>query len=127
MVDLSPHRRCARPRRRSAPLTPAISCELAMVGDAYLPAVLQHRADRTFRQTARANVLSERHQQAIYLDPVFSGQPLLESETGSFRGLSPHESPAVGHPMNVHIDADLGRSAGNSQREVRAFRTHAAE
>lgn len=43
-----------------------------------LPAILQHRAGRALRQPSRADVLPERHEEAVDVDPILARQLPLE-------------------------------------------------
>jgi hypothetical protein len=52
---------------------------LPMRRDADLPAVLKDRTRRALGQASRADVFSERHEQPVDLDPVFSRQLPLQS------------------------------------------------
>src|SRR4051812_32260341 len=105
----------------------AARSRLTVRRDTDLPAVFQHRTNRAFRKSTGANVLAERHQQAVDLDPVFSRQLLFQRQTRRVGRRSAHQSPPVGDAMHVNVDADLSCAACDAEREVGALRTDAAE
>src|SRR6202022_1609085 len=72
-------------------------------------------------------ILPKGDQQTCCLAPVLARQLLLEGETRRLRCQSPNVAPSVRHTVNVNINADLGRTARDSQREVGALRTDSAK
>ena len=95
--------------------------------NADLPAEFEHRAFRASRQRARADVFAERDEQAVDLDPVTARELVFERDGGPLGRSRVDVPPAVGNAMNVYVDADVGLVAGDSQRQVGAFRPDAFE
>ena len=93
--------------------------------DADLPAEFEHWAFRTSRQRARTNVFAERDEQTIDLHPVRSRELAFERNGSPFRRARPDVSPTIGHAMHVYIDAYARLTAGDSQRQIGAFRSDA--
>jgi hypothetical protein len=100
---------------------------LAVLSYSHLPAVIQDRAHRALRKPSCANVLPEGHEKTVDFHPISARQPLFELATSSFRRWCSHVAPSVRHAMNMNIDADLTRSAGDSKREIRALRSNPAK
>src|SRR5215510_12496625 len=97
----------------------------AMPFNANLPAEFEHGAFRASRQRPSADVLAERDEQTVDLDPVTTWELAFELD-GSLLGRSrPDVSPAVGDAMRVYVDADARLAAGDSKHEVGAFRPDA--
>src|SRR5688500_20393396 len=72
-------------------------------------------------------MLPEWHEQPFDLHPVLPGQFLFEREPGCFRNNGAHIAPPVGDAMDVNIDADFRRPAGNPKGEICAFGPDTAE
>ena len=66
-------------------------------------------------------MLSEGNEQPIDLDPVLARESLLQRVAGCFGRGRAHEPPSVRNPVDMDIDADLCRAAGNPECEVRAL------
>src|SRR2546423_260868 len=131
MVDFPSFRRRSRPsgwREKIAPSPlPPPPSPSPMLRNSDLPTILEYRTNRAFGKSSGAHVLPERHQQPVNLDPVLPRQVLLEDTPSRFRARRSDESPPVGDPVNVDVDADLRSAAGNPQCEIRAFRPDAAK
>jgi len=54
------------------------STSLTVFGHSYLTAVLENVTNRALGKAPRANVLPERNEKAVYLNPVLAGQVLLQ-------------------------------------------------
>src|SRR5688500_16872676 len=63
--------------------------------DSNHPAHAHYRTGRAAREAAGADVLAERHEQAVDLDPVRPWQHLLEGGARLLRGPAPDVPPAV--------------------------------
>ena len=63
--------------------------------DAHLLAHVEHRAGRALGELSSADVLPERNQQAIDLDPVALRQGLLERSERLFGDFRLHDAPTV--------------------------------
>src|SRR5262245_22149508 len=98
---------------------------LAMPFNADLAAEFKHGAFRASRQRARADVFAERDEQAVDLDPVTARELAFERDGSLFGRSRRNVSPSIGDAMNVYVDADARLIAGDSQREVCAFRPDA--
>jgi SAM-dependent methyltransferase len=93
----------------------------------YLAAQLQQGAGGAARERPRADVLPERHQEAVDLHPVPLGEHLLQGLHGQLRGAGLDVPPAVGHPVDVHVHPHPGHPAGDSQHQVGALGTDPGE
>ena len=92
-----------------------------MPGDVNLAAVLQHRTGGTPGQGASTNVLSERDQQPVYLDPVPLWKLFLERLPGPLRGLRLYVAPAVRHALDVDVHTDPALTFRDAKCQIRAF------
>src|SRR5262249_5085465 len=93
-----------------------VSKLLAMPNDPHLAAVLEHRTSRAFWQMPRADVLPERHEQPIDLDPVLLRKLLLERAHARFRRRGCDVTPSIRHPMHMNVDADPLHAARHAHR-----------
>src|SRR5512133_1463629 len=92
--------------------------------DANLLAHVQDGADGTARQITRADMLPERDEQAVDLDPIALGKLRFERHHRLLRGGGGDISPAIGHTMDVDVYADERLTAGNPQDEMGALGPH---
>ena len=70
---------------------------------------------------ACANVLSERNEQGVDLNPVSLRQSFLKRGHRFFRRRCLHQSPTVRNAVNVNIHADEWQATGDPQSQVGAF------
>ena len=94
------------------------------------PDLLTHVNDRTcraVRATASTNMLSERDEEAIDVDPVLLRQDVFESDHSALWRSCMHISPAVGDTMDMNIHANKWLVTCNAEHEVRAFRANTME
>src|SRR5215204_1090856 len=99
----------------------------AVLEDTNLAAHLQDRAGGAFGKEAGADVLAKRDEEAVDLDPVFTGEFLLELCHGFLRRRSGDVAPAVGDAVDVDVNADVWLAAGDADGEVGAFGADAGE
>src|SRR5262245_5888974 len=90
-----------------------------------LPAEFEDGAIRAARQRSRADMFTEWDEQTVDLDPVTTRKFGFERDSGLLRRARPDISPAIGHAMYVYVNGDARLTAGDSERQVRAFRTDA--
>src|SRR5439155_23267935 len=78
-------------------------CTSTMCSDTHLPAINQQRACGAFRQISCANVLAERHEQGVRLDPVLPREDLVKRDHRLLRRGGVNDAPAVAHAVNVNV------------------------
>jgi hypothetical protein len=96
----------------------------------FYPDLLTHVNYRTSGATwatAGTDMLSERDEKAIDVDPVLLRQPVFERDHGALWRSGTHVSPAVGDTMHVNIHADIGLVARNAEHEMSAFGANTME
>jgi hypothetical protein len=88
---------------------------------------VEHRAGRTAGETARADMLAERDQEAIDFYPVATRQDGFERRRRLYRRSRVNVTPAIGDTMNMDIHGNVGLATRNAEHEVGTFRTHTVE
>src|SRR5882762_10764385 len=121
------------PTWRAPEISPAIffspgqTHTLAVFGDTDLPAILEDGTHRALRKPSGTNVLSERHEQSIDLDPVLAREFFFQQPPCRLRRRRSHETPPVGDSVDVNVHTDLGCTARDTERQVRALRPNSFE
>ena len=92
-----------------------------------LAAHVEHRAGRTVGETARADMLAERDQEAIDFYPVATRQDGLERRRRLYRRPRVNVTPAIGDTVNMDIHGNVGLATRNAEHEVGTFRTNTVE
>jgi hypothetical protein len=88
-----------------------------------LAAHIEHRAGRTAGETARADMLAERDQEAIDFYPVATRQDGFERRCRLYRRPRVNITPAIGDPVNMGIHGNVGLATRNAEHEVGTFGT----
>jgi hypothetical protein len=76
---------------------------------------VEHRAGRTAGETARADILAERDQEAIDFYPVATRQDGFERRR-LYRRSRVNVTPAIGGTMNTDIHGNVGLATRNAER-----------
>lgn len=87
----------------------------------------EHGARRAAWSASRADVLAERYEQAVQLDPVALWKLFMKHRHRLFGRRGVDISPAIDDAMNMNIDADIRLIAGDSQNQAGALGTDAAK
>mgnify|MGYP003581520106 CR=1 FL=1 len=98
-----------------------------MTSYAHLLADLKHGASGAARQLPSANMFSEWNKQAIDFNPVFCGQFGFQGNHRLLRRPCFNISPAIRHPVDVNIDADLSVATCDTEHQVGALGSDALD
>src|SRR5689334_19691688 len=98
-----------------------------MTRHADLLAVFEHWTRRALSSLAGADMFAERAEETVALDPVTLRKDLLERGHCLCGRARRNDTPAIGHAVDVDVDADARLAAGDAECEVRAFGSHAFE
>ena len=88
---------------------------------------VQYRAGRTARTVPSTDMLAKRYQEAIDLHPVLLREHGFKSRHRALWSGPLHITPAVSDAVHVNVDTNTGLLTPNTQDEVGAFGTNAAE
>src|SRR5688572_28052447 len=113
-------RRPAQTSLRASPGSPVLA-------NANLPAIVQDRAARAVGERSRTNVLPERDEQTVDLDPVRPWELLHQRCHCPLGGRGSNVAPPVRDAVHVDVDADVGLPAGDPECEPRTLWPHARE
>ena len=92
-----------------------------------LAAHVKHRAGRTAGETARADMLAERDQEAVDFYPVAMRQDGFERRRRLYRRPRVNVTPAIGDTVNMDIHGNVRLTTCNAKHEVGTFRTNTVE
>src|SRR5205809_4354211 len=87
----------------------------------------EHRTGRAAGESAGADVLAERDEEAVDLNPVALRELRLERGHRLLRSPRLDVAPAVGDAVDVDIDADAELAAGDTEHQVGALGADAVE
>src|SRR5690554_3842543 len=111
--------RRVRPELKRAPST--------VIGHADLAAVHEDGARQTPRPDTRADVLAERDQETVEVDPVPFRHALFQLTERRLRRARTDVAPAVRHTLHVYVDRDARLAARDPEDEIRTLGTDARE